>query len=46
MLLRTAALHTNVGSRVGSTNQKIESHEFFLRLLQYIGCAEVFLKPP
>ena len=27
-------------------NQKIESHEFFLGLLQYVGCAEVFLKPP
>ena len=29
-----------------SANQKIESHEFFLRLLQYVSCAEVFLKPP
>ena len=33
-------------SKVGSANQKIESHEFFLRLLQYAGCAKVFLKPP
>ena len=33
-------------TKVGSANQKIESHEFFLRLLQYVGCAEVFLKPP
>ena len=31
---------------VGSANQKIESHEFLLRLLQYVGCAEVNLKPP
>ena len=29
-----------------SANQKIESHKFFLQLLQYVGCAEVFLKPP
>ena len=31
---------------LGSANQKIESHEFFLQPLQYVGCAEVFLKPP
>ena len=33
-------------AKVGSANQKIESHEFFLQLLQYVGCVEVFLKPP
>ena len=31
---------------IGSANQKIESHEFFLRILQYVGCAKVFLNPP
>ena len=31
---------------LGSANQKIESHKFFFLLLQYVGFAEVFLKPP
>ena len=32
---------------VGSVNQKIESHKLFLQLLlQYVGCAEVFLSHP
>ena len=31
---------------LGSANQKIESNKISPRLLQYVGCAEVFLKPP
>ena len=38
--------HNNTWSLwLGSANQKLECHEFFLRLLQYVGCPEVFLKP-
>ena len=31
---------------IGSANRKIESHEFSLRLLQYVGRVQVFLKSP
>ena len=32
--------------QLGSANRKIESHEFSLRLLQYVDHVKVFLKPP
>ena len=43
---RQSKQHRTIDAMVGSANQKIESREFSLQLLQYVGHVEVFLKPP